>query len=94
MKIIWTRRALREIDEISAYVAGGNRSVASALVSMIETRTQGLAVHPDIGRPGREHGTRELALAGAPYMLPYRVRDGRIEILTVLHTSRAFPDKL
>lgn len=91
MKIVWTRRALREIDEIFAYVAGDSRAAASALVSMIESRAEVLAGHPEIGRPGREHGTRELVLAGAPYILPYRVRDGRVEILAVFHTSRSFP---
>ncbi len=94
MKIVWTRRALREIDEIFAYVARDSRSAASALVSMIESRAAALMEHPDIGRPGREHGTRELVLAGAPYILPYRVREGRIEILAVFHTSRSYPNKL
>ncbi|WP_420104270.1 type II toxin-antitoxin system RelE/ParE family toxin [Bosea sp. (in: a-proteobacteria)] len=92
MRIIWTRRALREIDEAFAYVSRDSRAAASALVAMIESRAAVLAEHPEIGRPGREHGTRELVLAGAPYILPYRVRDGRIEILAVLHTSRSYPN--
>lgn len=64
------------------------------MVAVIESRAAVLADHPDIGRPGREDGTRELVLSGAPYILPYRVRDGRIEILAVFHTSRAWPDHL
>lgn len=53
-----------------------------------------LVSHPEIGRPGRSDGTRELVLTGTPYILPYRVRDGRVEILAVFHTSRHRPDKL
>ena len=94
MKLIWTRRALRELDEIFAYVARDSRPAAAALVELIEARACSLTQHPDIGHPGREHGTRELVLSGTPYILPYRVRDGRIEILAVFHSSRAWPDQL
>jgi toxin ParE1/3/4 len=94
VKLVWTRRSLRELDEIFAYVARDSRSAASALVEVIEARAATLAHHPDIGHPGREHGTRELVLSGTPYILPYRVRDGRIEILAVFHSSRAWPDHL
>ncbi|MDP3255565.1 MAG: type II toxin-antitoxin system RelE/ParE family toxin [Bosea sp. (in: a-proteobacteria)] len=94
MKIVWTRRALREIDQAFAFVAQDNPAAASALVQAIEARAAVLADHPDIGRPGRVDGTRELVLSGFPFILPYRVRDGRIEILAVFHTSRAWPDQL
>jgi toxin ParE1/3/4 len=36
-------------------------------------------------------GTRELVLPHFPYVIPYRVREQRIEILHVLHTSRKWP---
>lgn len=94
MKLVWTRRSLRELDEIFAYVARDSRSAAAALVELIEARAAALAHHPDIGHPGREYGTRELVLSGTPYILPYRVRDGRIEILPVFHSSRLWPDHL
>ncbi|MCZ8044979.1 MAG: type II toxin-antitoxin system RelE/ParE family toxin [Beijerinckiaceae bacterium] len=94
MKIVWTRRALREIDQAFAFVAQDSPAAASALVAAIEARAAVLAEHPEIGRPGRVDGTRELVLSGFPYILPYRVRDGRIEILAAFHSSRAWPDHL
>ncbi len=94
MKIVWTRRALREIDQAFAFVARDSPAAASAMVAAMEARAAVLAEHPEIGRPGRMDGTRELVLPGLPYILPYRVRDGRIEILAVFHTSRAWPDHL
>lgn len=94
MKIVWTRRALREIDQAFAFVARDSPAAASVMVALIESRAAALAEHPEIGRPGRADGTRELVLSGLPYILPYRVRDGRIEILAVFHTSRAWPDHL
>jgi addiction module RelE/StbE family toxin len=94
VKIVWTRRSLREIDEAFAFVARDSPAAASAMVAAMEAGAAVLAEHPEIGRPGRVDGTRELVLSGSPYILPYRVRDGRIEILAVFHTSRASPDHL
>ncbi len=94
MKIVWTRRALPEIDQAFAFVARDSPAAASAMVAAMEARAAVLAEHPEIGRPGRMDGTRELVLSGLPYTLPYRVRDGRIEILAVFHISRAWPDHL
>jgi toxin ParE1/3/4 len=94
VKLVWTKRALRELDQILAFVARDSRSAAAALVDLVEKRSAVLITHSEIGRPGRSDGTRELVLTGTPYILPYRVRDGRVEILAVLHTSRQWPDKL
>jgi len=94
VKLIWTKRALRELDQVFAYVARDSRSAAAALVDLVEKRSAMLTSHPDIGRPGRSDGTREFVLTGTPYILPYRVRDSHVEILAVFHTSRRWPDQL
>lgn len=94
MTPIWTRRALADIDAIFAYIAQDNPELAERLTFEIEARVQKLADHPEIGRPGRVEGTREFVLSGTPYVLPYRVHDGRVEILAALHSSREWPDQL
>ena len=94
MRLAWTKRALRELDQIFAFVAKDSETAAAALVDLVQKRSTALVSHPEIGRPGRSDGTRELVLTGTPYILPYRVRDGRVEILAVFHTSRQWPDKL
>ena len=94
MKVIWTARARTELDEIADYVAPISASAALELVRRIRKAGNQLGEHPHTGRPGRVDESRELVLAGTPYILPYRVRDGRVEILAVMHTSRQWPDKL
>lgn len=93
MKPIWTRRALADIEAIFAFVAADNPRLAERLTIEIEARIITLAEHPGIGRPGRVDGTREFVVSGTPYILPYRVRDGRVEILAVLHAARDWPDQ-
>ena len=41
--------------------------------------------HPSLGRAGRVPGTRELVVPDTPYLVPYRVRGMRIEILRIFH---------
>lgn len=53
-----------------------------------------LADHPNMGRPGRIAGTRELVVTRFPYILPYRVRGSTVEVLRVFHTARKWPDRL
>jgi len=92
VKLLWTPRALAEIDAIFACVAASDRNVADRLTFEIEARVARLADCPDMGRPGRVEGTREFVVVGTNYILPYRVRDGRVEILAALHTSREWPE--
>jgi plasmid stabilization system protein ParE len=49
---------------------------------------------PQSGRVGRTRGTRELVVPGLPYIVPYRIVDDVILILSVVHTSRKWPKKL
>ncbi|MBN9471765.1 MAG: type II toxin-antitoxin system RelE/ParE family toxin [Bosea sp.] len=93
MKLFWTARALSEIDAIFAHVAADSPSAAERLAVLIETRAQSLIDQPNMGRPGRVDGTREFVVTGTPYILPYRVRDERVEILAALHASRQWPDQ-
>ncbi|MDW3059293.1 type II toxin-antitoxin system RelE/ParE family toxin [Vibrio sp. 1978] len=51
-----------------------------------------MKANPAMGRPGRVFGTRELILQKFPYLIPYRVKDNRIEILRVFPTRMNQPD--
>lgn len=91
MQVRWLRRALRSLEREAAYLAQENPQAAAALVVEADEFTRLLSRHPDMGRPGRVPGTRELVLPHFPYVIPYRVREQRVEILHVLHTSRKWP---
>jgi toxin ParE1/3/4 len=44
-----------------------------------------------MGRSGRVDATKELVILGTPYLVIYRVKGKRVEILRVLHGSRKYP---
>jgi len=93
MKIVWTRLALADLDEIEVFVAADSPGAASRLILDIRSATDLLARHPGAGRPGRVEGTRELVVDGTPYIVPYRAREGRIEVLRVFHAARRWPQR-
>lgn len=92
MQVKWLRRALRNLEQEAAYIARDNPLAAARLVAEVDAVTRLLTLHPDMGRPGRVPGTRELVMPDFPYIIPYRVREQRVEILRVFHTSRRWPD--
>lgn len=91
MQVKWLRRALRNLEEEASHIAHDNPQAAAALISAVDESTRLLARHPDMGRPGRVPGTRELILPHFSYIIPYRVKEQRVEILRVFHTSRKWP---
>jgi toxin ParE1/3/4 len=56
--------------------------------------TDRLEQFPQSGRPGRIEGTHELVIPGLPYIIPYRIVNGMIRLLSVIHTSRKWPKEL
>jgi addiction module RelE/StbE family toxin len=92
MKIVWTYPAARDLEAIQDHIAQANPIAAHRLAMLIRQRVQPLASHPQLGRPGRLDGTRELVLSDTPYLIPYRVKDDRVEILAVYHGARRWPE--
>jgi toxin ParE1/3/4 len=92
MRVRWTRRALRALDAIAEYIAQDRPLAASRMVLRIREACDHLGENPDSGRVGRVAGTRELVVSGTPFIIPYRVREGDLEILTVLHAARRWPE--
>ena len=92
MRVRWTRRALRALDGIATYIAQDRPEAARRTVSRVEDAVGQLALHPSRGRAGRVVGTRELVVSGTPFIVPYRVRADSVEILTVLHAARRWPE--
>lgn len=92
MRVRWLRRALRNLDEEAAFIAQDSpKSAAAAFVEHLLASAELLAAQPQMGRPGRVPGTRELVVTRFPYILPYRVREQNVEILRVFHTARKWP---
>jgi toxin ParE1/3/4 len=92
MKVIWSPEARQDLRDIYLYLAAGNPYAARALHERIKQGVQLLHDNPHIGRPGRVPGTRELAISGTSYSVPYRIGEKRLELPRVYHTARKWPE--
>jgi toxin ParE1/3/4 len=93
LDLVWLRAALLNLDEEAAYIAQDNPQAARQVVGRIVEAVELLRTRPGLGRPGRVPGTRELPVARTRYLIPYRVRGRRVEVLRVFHTSRKPPSQ-
>lgn len=94
MTIIWTPRARKGLLDIAAYIAQDNPTAARQTVDRIRDVVAELSAYPHMGRVGRIDGTRELVIAGTPYIVAYRVRGQSLRVLAVVHASRQWPRTL
>lgn len=93
-RIRWTRRALRRLEEIGAYISAHNPNAASKVLNRMVAASDTLANQPEMGRDGRVKGTLELVSPDVSYVIAYRVTENSIDILTVVHTARRWPTLL
>lgn len=93
LEIRWLRTALRDFDTEISFIAADDPESAHLVARRILQSIAMLSTHSAIGRPGRVAGTRELIVADTRYVVPYRVRNGMIEILRIFHASRRPPKR-
>jgi toxin ParE1/3/4 len=94
MTIGWSRRAVGHLEHLRAFIAEDQPEAAARVATATLDAAARLARQPNLGRPGRIAGTRELVVAGTPFLMPYRVQGGRVEILAVFHGRQQWPSRL
>ena len=92
MKLRWTHFALEDLRHLHEYIAEDNPPAAGRMVARIQEAAEHLKRHPQMGRPGRSQGTRELVIAGTPYIVVYILDDIEIQIVAVFHSAMRWPD--
>ena len=95
MRVKWLRTALANLDAIGNYIAKDNPAAARETVQRIVAAIDALGEDPqlDTSRPGRVAGTRELVVT-PNYLVPYRIKNGVLEVLRVMHARQRYPDQL
>ena len=72
------------------YIETRDVQAALELDKLFSTKATKLTTVPQLGKPGRVPGTREL-VAHKRYVLVYEVAGDQIQVLRVLHTARKWP---
>lgn len=91
MKARLTRRSRSQLANIREWIATHRPLAAELVRGRILASVETLCQLPRLGHPGRREGTRELTVAGLPYVIVYRLDIGdedELVVLGIFHTAR------
>jgi toxin ParE1/3/4 len=95
MNILWSPEAIEDLTSLRAYIAEDDPAAARGVVVLIiRNIEQLLSDNPQIGRPGRVPGTRELVIPKTPFIVPYRLQRDAIQVLRIYHGAGRWPESL
>jgi plasmid stabilization system protein ParE len=93
MKVVWTRSATRELRGIHDAIAQNSREYARGMIDRITRQTKSLARFPRLGPQVPEYEDESIReLFEHPYRIIYRIHQGRIQVLSVVHGARSLPE--
>jgi len=94
MQLEWSQFAQADREAIFDYIEADSPQAAITVDDRIRQQVEELMKFPEIGRPGRIDGTRELIIRRTPYIAAYRIAGKTIRILRVLHGAQMWPQEL
>ena len=94
LSVVWTHSSWRTFRAAMDRIAEDRPQSALEQDEAILAAVARLTGYPLMGRAGRCNGTRELVVAGTPYIVVYRIleREGRVQIVRFLHGAQKWPD--
>ena len=87
-RVIWTDTAEDKRNRAIEFIARSNLYVALEQLDEIHSQTQRLLRFPDLGRPSRRKGLRDLSINRTRFIVSYRAIGDNIQILHFRHTSQ------
>ncbi len=98
MTRVWSPEAIDDLAALRAYIERAyieqdNPAAAQRVVlRIIENVETLLPNNPEMGRPGRVPGSRELVIPRTPFIVPYRLVGNTLQILRIYHGARRWPN--
>jgi toxin ParE1/3/4 len=93
LKILWLEKAVIDLEEAYEYILYENPPAAESEINKVLKAVELLSMNPALGKAGRVAKTRELVIADTPYIVIYRAKGNRMEILRILHGARRWSIK-
>lgn len=91
-RLEWKKQANNDLVKIVTHIAEDSEAAADRLADLILEKAEQLRARPELYRPGRARGTREMVVH-PNYIVIYRVRKETVEILRVKHSAQRWPAK-
>ena len=92
LAVVWTERALSDLEAIGDFIAVDNPVAAERWVGVLMAAAQRAAVAPRAGRRVPELGRDDVReVLKRTYRIVYRVKRGSVQVLPVFEGHRLFP---
>jgi plasmid stabilization system protein ParE len=91
MRLRFTARARRHLNDIALYIAERNPDAAHAVGCRIREVTELLPHLPYLGREGTLPNTREMVVPGLPYVIVCQVEADTVDVLGIYHAAQRTP---
>lgn len=88
MRIVYTPRALSDIDAIESYLGQYGSKSSKKLVAAIKKAIEQLRDFPRLGRAIDEEHRYRMPVAKTPYVVFYRINDDKLFVLHIRHGAR------
>jgi addiction module RelE/StbE family toxin len=93
MTLIWSPEAVADLVALRIYIEQDDPAAAQRVALHIIHNVETLLPNsPEMGRPGRVPGTRELVIPRTPFVVPYRLVGNTIQLLRIHHSARQWPE--
>ena len=95
MKVIWLKRARKDLNDAINWLNRHNPTAAKKAARLINLQVNQLNVYPQLGRVGDIDGTRELVIQQTRYIAAYQIdaQTDQIKILALMHESMQWPEE-
>jgi plasmid stabilization system protein ParE len=88
-RVVWSRRALQDLEAIAEYIAEDSPAYAASVVKNIVKQTGLLSQFPRSGRKVPEFDDENIReLLAYSYRIIYQLQEGEILIAAVIHGKR------
>lgn len=88
-RVVWSHRALQDVEAIAAYIAGDSPAYAATVVRMIVHQTRNLRRFPRAGRKVPEFDEENIREVFAySYRIIYEISAHEVIIAAVIHGKR------
>jgi toxin ParE1/3/4 len=93
MTPIWSPEAIADLVALRGFIEQDDPAAAQRVAHHIIHNVETLLPNsPEMGRPGRVPGTRELVIPRTPFIVPYRLVGNAIHVLRIFHSARQWPE--
>jgi plasmid stabilization system protein ParE len=88
MRVVLTRAASTDLENVLRYIAADNPSAAARVAARIDRALSLIGDFPGAGRLDQNTGASEWLVTGLPLLVIYTVQTDFVEVIGLFHTSR------